>query len=301
MTTHTETGPAGLERALGWAAAAGTVPYLALKGIWLFGGHAGVADPALLADPSVLVLNVVTAVMDLLVIVLALALVYPWGRRLPAWTLLLPVWVGTGFLAPMAIAVVPGLLLEASEAPPATMPQLESWVQPMVYSGFAWQGVFLIAAFVLHARRRWDAAVRVPGAPSGPLGQVLAVVAVGGMATAAVSALLRLVDGVASGTASGAFIGAVHAGLGVAAIAGMIALVKGRAERRWLAVGGVFAGSAAPFSWGLWAAVTMMGTTVFDGTNALAGMAGLSGLLGGFALAVAGLLALVTPLSERRS
>jgi hypothetical protein len=39
-------------RVLGWLAAAGTLPYLALKLTWLTGGTTGFADPAILADPA---------------------------------------------------------------------------------------------------------------------------------------------------------------------------------------------------------------------------------------------------------
>lgn len=53
--------------------------------------------------------------------------------------ILVPVWVGTGFLVPIA-ALLPAMDFSG------TQPFLESWVQPLVYGGFAWQGVMLAAA-----------------------------------------------------------------------------------------------------------------------------------------------------------
>src|SRR3954470_23748530 len=71
-------------RTLALLIAAGTLPYLALKANWLAGGTAGIRDAALLADPSVRVLNVVTVLMDVLVIALALALLALVGAASPA-------------------------------------------------------------------------------------------------------------------------------------------------------------------------------------------------------------------------
>ena len=277
----------------GWAAVAGTLPYLTLKVAWLAGAQVGVRDPAALADPSITVLNAVTLGMDLVVIVLAMALTHRWGRRLPAWLVLLPIWVGVGFLAPMVLGVVPGLLLQLA-GPPSTSP-LQPWVQPMVYGGFAWQGVFLGTAFVLYARRRWGAAVEVAAAPARALVPLLRVLAGGGIAMAALSALLRLADGFSGGgfaRAGSLAVQAVMAGFAVAGALGVRGLV-GTTARRWAATAAAFAGSAAMFSWGLWSAVTTMAGTALGGAAPLAGTAALTGLLGGFALAVAGMLALV--------
>jgi hypothetical protein len=190
---HTTTTPA--RRELGWTAAAGALPYLTLKVAWLTGHPVG-ADPDLLADPSVTVLNAVTLALDLVVVVLALALTHPWGYRLPGWTLLLPAWVGTGFLLPIALLVLPAVVV-AGGAPASGGGPLEPWVQPVVYGGFAWQGVLLLAAFLLHARDRWAGTLAAAGGPVTPL---LRVLATGGAAAAGVSALLHL--GPVSGSAT---------------------------------------------------------------------------------------------------
>lgn len=306
LTTPTPSGPdAAATRlrparlAAGWAAIAGTVPYLMLKALWLSGSTIGARKPAFLDDPSVVALNSVTVAMDLAVVVLALALTQRWGRRLPAWPILLPAWVGTGFLLPMVLAILPATVLTLLSTPgPAGGPDypLERWVQPMVYGGFAWQGVFLLLAFVLYARDRWAAVVdRVAASPAstGPAAPLLRVVAGGGGAMAALSAGLHLLNGAFSGFMIIAGVEIVFAGLAVAGAVGVLMLVRGTARRRFATVAG-WSGSAVIFSWGLWAAVTTMGSTALSTSGApLAGMAQLTGLLGGFALAVAGLLALI--------
>ncbi|MFC5993324.1 hypothetical protein ACFQE5_03745 [Pseudonocardia hispaniensis] len=294
-----DTAPDGVRRVLGWAAIAGTVPYLALKALWLSGSTVGVRDPALLHDPSMVVLNVVTVAMDLAVIALALALAMRWGRRLPAVAILLPAWVGTGFLLPMVVAILPATLLSALTSPPAATQDalLEGWVRPMVYGGFAWQGVFLLIAFVRYARDRWSPGVEhgEVAAAQAPLARSLAG---GGAVLAGLGASLHLLNGARSGEVIGMGVETIFAGLAVAGAVGVLALVRGPARRRRLATLAAWTGSAAMFSWELWTAVTTMGATALSAAGApLMGMAQLAGLLGGFALAVAGLLALARPVS----
>lgn len=283
-TSRSATPTTGLRRALGWLTALGTLPYLTLKAMWLTGFTVGVPDPVFLTDPAIVAANAVTFVLDLTVVVLAFALTHSWGQRLPAWLVLLPVWVGTGFLVPMAVAILPATLL----APPVAdgSAAFAPWVQPMVYGGFAWQGVFLGAAFVSYVRQRWSGAVRGSNAVRGSLpepGPVLPVVLGGGIAMAVLSAGLQ----VGAGTLGA--VGAVHAVLALAGAGGVLALARGTAHR-WLAAAAGWTGSAVMFSWGLfYATITMTGVPLGVGSP-LAGLAQLTGLLGGFALAVAGLL-----------
>ncbi|WP_051232480.1 hypothetical protein [Pseudonocardia asaccharolytica] len=299
-TRHPEaTAPEPVRRALGWAAIAGTVPYLSLKTLWLTGSTVGVRDPALLHDRSIVVLNAVTVAMDLAVIALALALTQRWGRRVPGVAILLPTWVGTGFLLPMVAAILPATLLSALTSPPVAAQDLplEGWVRPMVYGGFAWQGVFLLLAFVLYARDRWSAEVERGGVAAAQAPPARSA-AWGGAVLAGLSAGLHLINGVISADVITMGVQTINAGLAVAGSAGVLALVRGTARRRWLAAVGAWTGSAAMFSWGLWAAVTTMGATTLSVAGApLTGMAQLTGLLGGFALAVAALLALTRPVS----
>lgn len=277
-------------RTVGLLTAAGTLPYLALKANWLTGGTAGFRDAVLLADPSMQVLNAVTVLMDVLVIALALALTRPFGQRLKAWPLLLPLWVGTGFLTPMAVVIMPVTVfgsLSTAGGP------LEPWVQPMVYGGFAWQGVGLVLAFAAYATQRWGGLLARSEPVALPLRPLLRVLIGGGAAMAAVSGVLHLVAGMAAGSGTAVLAAAANAGFAAAGAVGVAWLARAASMHRWAAAAGAWIGTGAMFAWGLWSAVLTMSGTAMAGPDPITGPAALAGLLGGFALAVAGLVALV--------
>ncbi len=97
------------------------------------------------------------------VVVLALLLTRPWGRRVPAWLLVLPMWVASGLLLPIMTAYPLQLavrLLGGDGGRPAgggAEPFLEPWVFGVVYGGFILQGLTLGALFTLYAGERWGA------------------------------------------------------------------------------------------------------------------------------------------------
>ncbi|GAY10590.1 hypothetical protein [Pseudonocardia sp. N23] len=277
-------------RLLGVAAIAGTLPYLVLKSVWLTGGRAGVTDPALLASASMTVLNAVTVAMDACVVALALVLTTRRGLRAPALPVLLPAWVGTGFLVPMAVSVLPATLLSLDGPPEATV--LAPWVQPLVYGGFAWQGVFLVAAFAGYARERWGTLVAHPVRRAAAVEPVLRVVAGGAAVTALVSAALHVATGPLIGGGVAIMTEGVNAALAVAGAWGLVSLVRRRGPRR-LALAAAWTGCAAMFSWGLWSTVTTMGATALaTGGVPTAGLAAVTGLLAGLSGAIGALLAL---------
>jgi hypothetical protein len=90
--------------------------------------------------------------------------------------------IGTGLLAPIAIGMPVAGVGEPVAGGGATAGGtgfLEPWVQPTVYTGFAWQGVTLVLAFVFYARVRWAGVftarvVDVPRAATHPVQVVLA-------------------------------------------------------------------------------------------------------------------------------
>ncbi|TQM14013.1 hypothetical protein [Pseudonocardia kunmingensis] len=303
MTTGAATAPptavpVGV-RVLGRLAAAGTLPYLTIKLGWLSGATLGAREPAFLAEPAVVVANAVTFAMDLAVIGLAFALTSRWGERLPAWLVLLPVWVGTGFLVPMAVSVLPATAVTVlTTTPEPTV--FEPWLQPVVYGGFAWQGVFLGAAFVAYAVRRWAGVVTASAPPAPPFLPLLRVIAVGGCVMAGASAAAHLGVGLTAGSAVTLGMQTVDAALAVAGAVGVVALVRARASRRWAATAAAWTGSAAMFSWGLYTVVVRLTADGFTELDAAGGVAQVTGLLGGFALAVAGMLALVGSGEGRR-
>src|SRR6266540_2526383 len=117
-------------------------------------------DKSTVAEPSMLALNILSFCMDVVAVLLALTFTHGWGLRAPAGPTLFPMWVGTGFLAPIAVAwpiIVLAVMLglgsgqRASSAPAL----LEPWVPKMVYTLFVGQWLTLMTAFILYARARW--------------------------------------------------------------------------------------------------------------------------------------------------
>src|SRR5262245_61189190 len=89
---------------IGYAAIAFMLPYLALKVAWIVGVPIGITRESVLAEPRMLVVNVLTFGMDTVAILLALTFTHNWGLRVPRWPVVFPMWVATGFLAPIAVA-----------------------------------------------------------------------------------------------------------------------------------------------------------------------------------------------------
>ncbi|MER5674378.1 hypothetical protein [Pseudonocardia alni] len=270
-----------LRRVLGAAAVAGTLPYLTLKSLWLTGHPVGVTVPGLLDGPAMTAMNTVTLVLDLCVVALAAALAS--RRRLPAPPVLLAGWGATGLLVPVALLAPAALLRIGPEAA-----GLAGWVRPLVYGGFGWQAVCLLAAFTLLARDRWGARVTRPLAPPAAVAALLRTTASGG----AVVGLLALVTGVAAAADPPTFpavaVAVVDGAAAVAGTAGVAALRRGR--RGWWPVVAAFTGSAVLFCDGLWTTASAVAAPLAT-DRPLYALAQLCGLLAGFALAVAGLLA----------
>ncbi|MEU3833705.1 hypothetical protein [Streptomyces microflavus] len=82
------------------------VPYVGLKAAWMAGSRVGIPDGSPLLDGGALLVvgNGVTVLMDACVVVLALLLTRPWGLRVPAWLLVVPMWVASGLLLPVMTA-----------------------------------------------------------------------------------------------------------------------------------------------------------------------------------------------------
>ncbi|MFE4307848.1 hypothetical protein ACFRR6_17580 [Streptomyces sp. NPDC056891] len=153
--------PGPARRALRLLAILACLPYISIKIAWVAGSEIGIPAGSVLLEhrQTLAVANSVSVLADVLVIVLALLLTQPWGRRVPAWLLALPMWAATGLLAPimtgyptqLAVAVLTG---DDQAAAPAE-PFLHSWVFAVVYGGFILQGLSLGTLFVLYARDRW--------------------------------------------------------------------------------------------------------------------------------------------------
>ncbi|MEU8487638.1 hypothetical protein [Streptomyces sp. NPDC048641] len=178
-----------LRRALRAVAVVSCLPYLGLKAAWIAGSHVGIPDGSSLLDhrASMVVANSLGVVLDSFVIVLALLLTRPWGRRVPAWLLVVPMWVATGLLAPVMTGYPLQLMVRAfggsvNHSGSKGAPFLDEWVFGVVYTGFILQGLALGALFALYARDRWGHTWRgpvreLPRPPADAAGRILAVAA----------------------------------------------------------------------------------------------------------------------------
>ncbi|MFB9468121.1 hypothetical protein ACFFR3_01310 [Nonomuraea salmonea] len=248
-------------------AVAAMLPYLTLKILWLAGHYVGVGAPDLMADLAMVGMNAMTFGMDAVGLVLALAFTMRWGLRLPAWLVLLPLWVGSGLLS--VVIVSAPVVLAASGLDALDGGPIEPWVYAMVYGGFIGQGVGLMAAFALYARDRWPAVFTTRLShpfPSltRPLQRVIAwaalpvAVLLGGvMLTRVIGAQPYLaVQNLLRGT------------LAIAGALALVALVRGRGPGRgpgrgagrgrgpfWRPAVLVWLGSGTLFAWGLYTMV----------------------------------------------
>ncbi|MFE1952414.1 hypothetical protein ACFW9D_18365 [Streptomyces sp. NPDC059524] len=137
------------------------LPYLSLKVAWIAGSRVGIPDGSTLLDhrTTMAVANGITVLLDGAVILLAFLLTRPWGRRVPAWALAVPMWVATGLLTPIMTGYPAQLIVQAFDGSGGgsgpSEPFLDDWVFAVVYPGFIAQGLCLGALFVGYARERW--------------------------------------------------------------------------------------------------------------------------------------------------
>ncbi|MEU3843997.1 hypothetical protein AB0E88_28735 [Streptomyces sp. NPDC028635] len=258
---------------------AACVPYLGLKAAWIAGSRLGVPDgsPLLEHRTTMVVANAVTVLMDGAVIVLALLLTRPWGLRVPAWLLALPVWVATGLLAPIMAGFPLQLLVTALGGRTHTAgggePFLDAWVFTVVYTGFIVQGLCLATLFVRYAHDRWGGLWRgrVGDLPSGARGRAQRVAAgaaaVLAPAVAAPHVLwlsgstAALSTGRAAGRDSGFYVmEALYVVFLASAVVGGLALAlrRGRRLPAVVPLAAAWLGSGATACWGGWLALASL-------------------------------------------
>ncbi|MFE3450748.1 hypothetical protein ACFXJ8_17625 [Nonomuraea sp. NPDC059194] len=255
---------AGIGRITAAAVAmAATLPYLTIKIFWLTGSTVGVLDPAAMASGAMVGLNAMTFGMDLVGLCLALAFTTRWGMRLPAWLVLLPIWVGIALLAQILTALPLTLLLQGPGVF-FTGDTLEGWVYLAVYGGFSLQGMGLTVAFALYTRDRWPwvlrpAAVRtsVPFQHVVGRGSLLVTLIVGGANLYwAFGGTAGLDPAVAAArTVPGSITQALGAVLVIGAAIAYLRLLGGHAP--W-AVVVAWLGSGHLFAWGLYTMIVVV-------------------------------------------
>lgn len=291
----------------GYGAIACASPYLALKIVWLTGGGLGIADPAMMRNASMVALNAITAGMDIVGIALALALTHAWGFRIPAWLLLPPIWVATGFLVTFIVGLPLTVLLGSwvsESAPRLTGGPVQPWVYVIVYAGFAGLGVGLIVGFLLYARARW-AETLAGSAAIGPRSAAYgaqAPLANGAAFFAGALSILYLAwacgasVGLSAEAAAGrTIVSTVLNGLQSLTMAGAavgVLMMVHRIGRRvpfWLVLGITWVGSASLFSWGLWEMIVVLGRTALvrsASRSALVDLTALVRLMAGLVIGV---------------
>jgi len=197
---HRASGVGRLGTAAAWTSAACCLPYLVLKVAWTAGMPVGITDRSVLHSKGWMAANAVMAVVELAGLLLVLALTRQWARRVPAWLVLVPVWVGTGMLFQVVVgAALVGLSSASSHAASGSTGGFQTWVFVMVYPAFAGQGAALAIAFACYVRARWGRllgertgelvakrAARARSWPEGHLGPTAVAVAVMAMAAALV-------------------------------------------------------------------------------------------------------------------
>ncbi|MFC0680622.1 hypothetical protein ACFFGH_22560 [Lysobacter korlensis] len=177
--------PIPIRRALAALAVIAILPYTALKVLWLSGSEFGMvpgSGPGLMHDTRMEIGNVVTVVAAVTGAVVALALSQRWGQRLPWWTVVLPAAAATGALAPIALGLPVGAVLQAIVAGTVRSGgegNLTDWVFALVYGGFAVFGIALAVLFADYVERRWSRVV--DAAPRRPHSRWIRVVTAGGI------------------------------------------------------------------------------------------------------------------------
>ncbi|MFF3016700.1 hypothetical protein [Streptomyces sp. NPDC057939] len=170
-------------------AALALAPYLVIKVVWVAGALAGALPVGQgLGLAEWVVLNTVTVVMAAIGIVMSLALVRPWGMRIPLAPVAFCAWVGSGFLVSLLPFGVLSTLLDAgggaggpggsgSGGSGGDDPGVPHWEGLLLQAGFLGVGLGLTLAVPAYLRRRRPAAFsgRVGDGPrsSRPWGAVL--------------------------------------------------------------------------------------------------------------------------------
>jgi hypothetical protein len=318
-TRAAHAGPGRLRLAVCAATIAACVPYLTIKIAWLSGSTVGWNDPSAAEDSALYVGNAITMGMDAVAVLVAMAFTFPWGRRLPAWLVLTPIWIAVGLLAPIVLAVPLGTLMQAlfsSQPMTGDANELQGWVYGIVYAGFTVQGLGLLAAFVLYARNRWPRvfAVRTKDVPQGATSALQLLVARAAAVPALAFAAVHLFwafggtaglheDELADRNVPQQLADGVWGVLAIAGAAALVLIVQraGRPGRLVVPLAVAWVGAAATFTGSLYRLLVMIGGP--DGPasdfTAAAGLTALAGLLGGLLMALTGAFLLAESQSAR--
>lgn len=150
-------------RFAGYGAALAMSPYLLVKLSWVVGALLGLAPIGEGFDRAGWVLlNTVTIGMAGIGIALALALVRPWGMRIPGWLVAFCAWTGAGFLVSILPFAVLSTVLDAGRGKAADSggddPVMPGWEGVLIQFSFIGMGLGLALAVPAYLHRRWPEA-----------------------------------------------------------------------------------------------------------------------------------------------
>ncbi|GAA3216625.1 hypothetical protein [Nonomuraea helvata] len=264
-------------------AVAAMLPYLTLKVLWLTGSSIGTTDPGLLDDPAMVGLNAMTFGMEAVGLLLAVAFATRRGLRLPAWLVLLPLWVGTGLLSTV-IVTVPIMVLGGGLSVFETGGPIEPWIYMMVYGGFIAQGAGLMVAFALYSRDRWPHVftTRLDQPFASATRSFQTVVAWGALLVAVPIGAIKLFGGLQD---------AVEGGFAVAGAVALVLVVGRRGHGPfWLPLVVAWLGAGSLFSGGFY---EMIVSSVRAPLGPLGGLVELFGMLTGLVMGMCGAFLLI--------
>jgi hypothetical protein len=143
-----------------YGAALAMAPYLLIKISWVIGVWSDLLPrPEHWSVAGFVVLNTVTIGMSATGIALALALIRPWGERIPGVVVLSGAWIGCGFLVPMIpYAMLDTLVSAGNDASGTDTSVMPGWEGSLIQTSFIGMGVGLAVALPFYLRARWPAA-----------------------------------------------------------------------------------------------------------------------------------------------
>ncbi|WTW91966.1 hypothetical protein OG216_00540 [Streptomycetaceae bacterium NBC_01309] len=244
-----------------YGAALALTPYLVIKVVWVTGSLIGVAPIGSgFNRAGWIALNTVTIGMAGIGIALALALVRPWGMRIPGWLVAFCAWTGAGFLVSILPYAVLTTALDSGGGSPKAGdgdgPSMPGWEAALVQFSFIGMGLGLALALPAYLRR-WPAvfAARAGDFHRSTVPWAPALAAVVGLAWLywALGGSLGLAHPAERDT-DGYLLNAVGAFWALAGSAAAWLSVRGRTvrlSRRWLSAVG-WLGSGSLFAWSAW-------------------------------------------------
>ncbi|MFI0975762.1 hypothetical protein ACH4SP_01890 [Streptomyces sp. NPDC021093] len=267
-------------RGASYGAALALLPYLLIKVTWVIGALVGVLPTGMgLGVAEWAVLNTVTIGMAAIGIGTALALVRPWGMRIPGPLVGFCAWVASGFL----VSILPFALFspflgggderEKVDGPVEEGVTMPAWEAVLIQCGFVGMGLCLAVAIPAYLRRRWPDAL-----PDGRLGDGPRTARPWAAVVAALVGLVWLywafggtvgLSDPSVGGAEGRLLAGVSGFWALAAAAALWGLARARparlGRRAVLLVGWV--GSGSLFAWSSWKLPLVLYETLAAGSD----------------------------------